>query len=583
MSKKRIDIFDIDKFIKENKELVEKYMAKDTMSLVIEDIPIAKHELLDNRVGIPSRNFDYKGLTLAHKLEIIKCRDDELYFIEKYIKILTLDHGEQPFKLWDYQKELIKAFEKNRFVLSVQSRQSGKTQTTAAHLTHRMTFFPAKKIAILANKFSQSKEIMSRVQMSFERLPVFLKKPVKSFTKVSIEFEDLTEIFSAASEGSGIRGKSVTDLYWDESAFTNNDWEFWEANYPIISSGKTSRIIVTSTPNGQKGVFYNLYRGGKDKTNSFKVIEVPYTRVPIYNNEKFRTETIRNIGEDSFAQEYACSFNSASGALISSAVQGILKSKTPLNNAQIVKSGDPMLRIFEQPKKDHTYCMTIDCAEGLGQDYSTFVIFDVTKVPYKVVASYRNNSIAPQLFPIEIMNAAQQYNNSWILCELNSAGAMVINDVFNDYEYDNIIRVGKNRKTGVQEVSFYPNASLGLKTTYQSKRVGCSSVKTLIETGKLVLNDHLIIDEFSTFVARGKSYQADDGCHDDMAMCCVIFAWLASQDKATELFNSSFKKELIEEYTAKGENFMVGIFVSDGLDEEYDRPKSRDLYDGFLD
>lgn len=377
---------------------------------------------------------------------------------------------------------------------------------------------------------------------------------------------------------------NCTDLYWDESAFTHGDLEFWEANYPIISSGKTSRIIVTSTPNGQRGVFYNLYRGGKDKTNSFKVIEVPYTKVPIYNNEKFRTETIRNIGEDSFAQEYACSFNSASGALISSAVQGILNPKTPLNNAQIVQSGDPVLRIFEQPKKDHTYCMTIDCAEGLGQDYSSFVVFDVTKTPYKVVASYRNNSLAPQLFPIEIMNAAQQYNNSWILCELNSSGAMVINDIFNDYEYDNIIRVGKNKRTGVQEVSFYQSASLGLKTTYQSKRVGCSSVKTLIETGKLVLNDHLIIDEFSTFVAKGKSYQADNGCHDDMAMCCVIFAWLASQDKATELFNSSFKKELIDEYTAKNdENFMVGIFVSDGLDEEYDRPKSRVLYDGFLD
>ena len=208
MTAKRYQIFDVDQFIKENKELVEMYMAKDTMSLVIDDIPITKHELLDNRVGIPSRHCNYSGLTLAHKLELVKCRFDELYYIEKYIKILTLDYGEQPFKLWDYQKELIKAFEKNRFVLSVQSRQSGKTQTTAAHLTHRMTFFPAKKIAILANKFSQSKEIMSRVQMSFERLPIFLKKPVKSYTKVSIEFEDLTEIYCAASEGSGIRGKS---------------------------------------------------------------------------------------------------------------------------------------------------------------------------------------------------------------------------------------------------------------------------------------------------------------------------------------------------------------------------------------
>ncbi len=207
MTAKRYQIFDIDQFMKENKELVKKYMAKDTMSLVIDDIPVTKHELLDNRVGIPSRNCNYSGLTLLHKLEFVKCLFMELYFIEKYVKILTLDHGEQPFKLWDYQKELIKSFEDNRFVLSVQSRQSGKTQTTAAHLTHRMNFFPAKKIAILANKFSQSKEIMSRVHMSFERLPIFLKKPVKSFTKISIEFEDLTEIFSAATEG-GIRGKS---------------------------------------------------------------------------------------------------------------------------------------------------------------------------------------------------------------------------------------------------------------------------------------------------------------------------------------------------------------------------------------
>ena len=331
MSTKRYQIFDIDQFVKENKELVEKYMAKDTMSLVIDDIPITTRELLDNRVGIPSRNCNYSGLTLLHKLEIVKCLSIELYFIEKYVKILTLDHGEQPFKLWDYQKELIKSFEDNRFVLSVQSRQSGKTQTTAAHLTHRMTFFPAKKIAILANKFSQSKEIMSRVQMSFERLPIFLKKPVKSFTKISIEFEDLTEIFSAASEGSGIRGKSVTDLYWDEAAFTQNCQSFWESNYPIISSGKTSRIIVTSTPNGQKGVFYNLYRGGKEGTNTFKVIEVPYTRVPPYATEEFRIETIKNIGEDSFNQEYACSFASASGALISSSVQSTLRSVEPIN------------------------------------------------------------------------------------------------------------------------------------------------------------------------------------------------------------------------------------------------------------
>ena len=563
---KRIEVFDADRFYNENIELCEKYFRKDTRNLIIDDIDCPKEQLLDNRVGIPSRNYDYDGLTILHKLEWLKCRYDEIYFVEKYVKILTLDNGEQPFKLWDYQKELIKSFEDNRFVLSVQSRQSGKTQTTAAHLTHRMTFFPAKKIAILANKFSQSKEIMSRVQMSFERLPIFLKKPVKSFTKISIEFEDLTEIFSAASEGSGIRGKSVTDLYWDEAAFTQNDVSFWESNYPIISSGKTSRIIVTSTPNGQKGVFYNLYRGGKEGSNTFKVIEVPYTRVPPYATEEFRIETIKNIGEDSFNQEYACSFASASGALISSSVQATLKSVEPINIKQIIQSTDPILKIYEKPKANHNYVTVVDSSEGVGLDYSTFIIFDVTKLPYKVVATYRNNNIPIQLYPIEIINASKMYNNSWILCEINNMGVSVASDIFNDFEYENIFRVGKNNKTGAQEIAFFVNSALGLKTSSATKKLGCANVKTLIETGRLILNDAVLIDEFSTFVKVGNSYQADKECHDDMAMCCVIFAWLASQPNAEEIFKASFKHDMVEEYG--GADIFSKIIVVDGLNDD---------------
>lgn len=563
---KRIEVFDADRFYNENRELCEKYFRKDTRNLIIEDIDCPKEQLLDNRVGIPSRNYDYEGLSVLHKLEWLKCRHDEIYFVEKYVKILTLDNGEQPFKLWDYQKELIKSFEDNRFVLSVQSRQSGKTQTTAAHLTHRMNFFPAKKIAILANKFSQSKEIMARVQMSFERLPMFLKKPVKSFTKISIEFEDLTEIFSAASEGSGIRGKSVTDLYWDEAAFTQNDISFWESNYPIISSGKTSRIIVTSTPNGQKGVFYNLYKGGKEGTNTFKIIEVPYTKVPPYATEEFRIETIKNIGEDSFNQEYACSFASASGALISSSVQSTLKSIEPVNIKQIIQSSDPILKIYEKPKPNHNYVTVVDSSEGVGLDYSTFIIFDVTKLPYKVVATYRNNNIPIQLYPIEIINASKMYNNSWILCEINNMGVSVASDIFNDFEYENIFRVGKNNKTGVQEIAFFANSALGLKTSSATKKLGCANVKTLIETGRLILNDAVLIDEFSTFVKVGNSYQADKECHDDMAMCCVIFAWLASQPNAEEIFKASFKHDMVEEYG--GTDIFSKIIVVDGLNDD---------------
>ncbi len=311
--KKQLEPFDSERFFNENRELCLKYMSKETANLDVNDIDLPQEMTYDRRMGIPSAKCDYSAMTILQKLEYIKCKNDLLYFTQKYITILSLDDGEIKFNLWDYQKELLKSFQANRFVLSVQSRQSGKTQTTAAYITWRANFHAGKKIAILANKFAQAKEIMARVNLSFERLPTFLKKPVKSMSKQNLEFEDLTEIFAAASDGSGIRGRSVTDLYWDEAAFTNNDNEFWESNYPVIASGKTSRIIVTSTPNGAKGVFYNLYKGGLediDETgvgkNKFKVLEVPYTRVPKYNNEEFRLDTIARIGQDSFEQEFAC-------------------------------------------------------------------------------------------------------------------------------------------------------------------------------------------------------------------------------------------------------------------------------------
>ena len=358
---------------------------------------------------------------------------------------------------------------------------------------------------------------------------------------------------------------NCTDLYWDEAAFTNNDQIFWESNYPIVSSGRTSRIIVTSTPNGQKGVFYNLYRGGKEGTNTFKVIEVPYTRVPPYATEEFRIETIKNIGEDSFNQEYACSFASASGALISSSVQSTLRSVEPINIKQIVQSTDPILKIYEKPKANHNYVTVVDSSEGVGLDYSTFIIFDVTKLPYKVVATYRNNNIPIQLYPIEIVNASKMYNNSWILCEINNMGVSVASDIFNDFEYENIFKVGKNNNTGSQEIAFFANSALGLKTSSATKKLGCANVKTLIETGRLILNDAVLIDEFSTFVKVGNSYQADKECHDDMAMCCVIFAWLASQPNAEEMFKASFKHDMVEEYS--GVDVFSRIIVVDGLDD----------------
>ena len=565
---KRIEPFDSDRFYNENKELCDRYMAKETSNLDVGDVDLPIEQTYDRRMGIPSYKCEYSNLTLLQRLEYVKCKFDLLYFTQKYITILSLDDGEIKFNLWDYQKELLQSFQKNRFVLSVQSRQSGKTQTTAAYITWRGNFHSGKKIAILANKFTQAKEIMARVSLSFERLPTFLKKPVKAMSKQNIEFEDLTEIFAAASDGSGIRGKSVSDLYWDEAAFTQNDVEFWESNYPIISSGTKSKIIVTSTPNGAKGVFYNLYKGGLDGTNKFNVLVVPYTRVPKYNNDDFRNETIAAIGADSFNQEYNCSFASATGALIASAVLSALKRVEPINVKDLAKSDEPILRVFEKPKKNAKYIITVDTARGLGLDYSAFVVFDVSSLPYKVVATYRNNRIPTSVYPLHIINAAKEYNQAYILVEMNDLGFTIAEDLFETYEYDNLFRVFTDKKTKSQKIGFFVDSQLGVKTSVATKKTGCANVKSLIESRKLELNDGIIIDEFSTFVRVANSYEADKDCNDDFAMCCVLFAWCVGQQHVIEMIESNFKHQMIEDYKDDFEDLVPLAFsVVDGIDD----------------
>lgn len=728
---KQIEPFDTQRFFDENRDLCAKFMEKDTRQLDVGDIDMPQEFTYDRRLGIPSQRFDYEGLTLLQKLEYIKCKHDVVYFTEKYVTILSMEDGEIKFNLWDYQKELLQAFQDHRFVLSVQSRQSGKmidvntpiktpngykkmgdikegmnvigrdgkptkvtfvstqyspekqyqltfstnedikacgdhlwkvivnnseeklcntnqihdylkhdyfvsidykgrrigiekseiledkdkvvmqcimvdnkdrmylcgetdipthnTQTTAAYLTHRGNFNRGKKIAILANKLAQAKEIMARIQLTFERLPTFLKKPVKALNKTTLEFEDLTEIFCAASEGSGIRGKSVSELYWDEAAFTPNDTEFWESNFPVISSSSKSRVIVTSTPNGAKGVFFRLYKEGLEGTGSFHVVEVPYTRVPKYNNEEWKSLTVAAIGPESFEQEYNISFSAASGALINTATLQGLRTINPLNMKEEIANDEPILRIFEKSKPDRKYVITVDTARGLGLDYSAFVVFDVSKIPYRVVASYRNNDIAPTLYPLHIVNAAKHYNDAFLLIEINDLGESVANDIYEEFEYDNIFRVFNDKKTRQQKVGFFHDSKMGVKTSVATKKVGCAYIKSIVESGQIVVNDNCIVDELATFVRKNNSYEADTGCNDDMAMCMVMFGWLVSQQYVVDMIQSSFKNAQKIDYMSEHEEDLPAAFFVhhswDHQDTGYITPESTagdSFFNGFF-
>lgn len=525
--------FDIVGFIKDNKELVKRYLSSDTSKMYVPDFDVnSKHYYKNNVTLLRSGcSFEYEDI---QKLEYIKCMRDVVYFTRKYVKIISIDDGLIPFDLYGYQEELLAMYQKNRFVISMQCRQSGKTQTTAAYLLHFATFNPSKTIAILANKASQAREILSRVQLSYEGLPFFLKQGVLTYNKGSTKFANLSEIFCGASSSSSIRGRSISLLYIDECAFLRGDMEFYESTYPTISSGKESRIIVTSTPNGARGLFYKLWSESVDGINMFKHMCVPWDKVPGRDLD-WKREQIANTSAEQFNQEHGLVFRGSQNSLLSSDTLASLPIMRPT-----ATYGD--LVIFQEPVKDHSYFITVDTSRGVGGDYSALCVFDISQLPYRLVARYKNNRISPMMYPQIVKTVGDKYNNAFVLVEINDIGEQVANILYYDFEYENLLMCFNDKSS--QKIGFVKDAKVGVRTTVAVKSIGCSNVKTMVETGKLELNDEETINEFGTFVPKGRSYEADSGANDDLVMCCVLFAWASVQQYFIDMTDKDVRKNI---------------------------------------
>lgn len=568
--------FDIVAFISENKELVKKYLKKDTSKLYIHDIETSPKDWYQGNQNIVRRSarFEY---SLMQKLEYIKCMKNVKYFARKYVKIISIDDGVIPFNLYEFQEDLLEIFQKNRFTISMQCRQSGKTQTTATFILHYATFTPAKTVAILANKAAQAREILARIQMSYENLPNFLKQGVSTYNKGSMKFGNESEIFCAASSSSSIRGKSISLLYIDEAAFLKNDMEFYESTYPTVSSGKNSRVIITSTPNGARGLFYKLWTESVSGINMFVRKEVPWYLVP-GRDEKWKAEQVANTSIEQFNQEHGLIFRGSQNSLLSSDVLAMLPIAKP-----IAVFGD--LRVYEDPIATNAYMITVDTSRGVGGDYSAFIVFDVTKMPFRVVATYKNNRISPMVYPQIIRTIGDKYNQAFVLVEVNDIGEQVANILYHDYEYENLLMCYSEKS--VQTIGFIKDARVGVRTTTQVKSIGCSNVKTMVETGKLVLNDEELINEFGTFVPKGRSYEADSGAHDDLVMCCVLFSWASVQQYVIDLISRDVKVDVKEHMMDQiMEDILPFGIIDDGHEvfaPSFSEPVGNPLYEfGYL-
>lgn len=491
-------------------------------------------------------------LTVQHIIEAARCGADPIYFIENYCRIVSLDDGIIPFKLFQYQKDMIKMYAESRFSLTLTARQMGKTAAMAAFILWFAIFHPTKTIAVLANKGDQAQEIMDRIRMAFEYLPFFLQHGVKVYNKRRIEFDNGSVIFSAATSASGIRGRSVDLCYIDEAAFIENDLTFYESTYPVITSGKESRVIMTTTPRGARGMFYMLWRDSMAGRNFYTRLEVIWDKHP-KRDEKWKEETIANIGYSRFAQEFACKFQGSSGTLIPTEVLERMQWLNPVeedeslkvylrHNHKYVEEEDEegITHLVPKPISEgeppRRYIAIADPAAGLGQDYSVCTVLDVTEYPYRIAAKYRNNDISPLLFPHTILNICMSYGNCPVLVEANNdVGGQVTYILYYELEYENTILTSNSERAigGLREGGKGNAALPGVRTTKKVKSIGCSNLKTILENEYLIIEDQETIEELGTFIAKGASYEADEECHDDTVMPLVLFSWFIK----TELYN----------------------------------------------
>ena len=497
--------------------------------------------------------------------EFQKCENDPVYFITKYIKITTLDHGLQPFKMYNFQKDMVGTFHSNRYSICKLPRQSGKSTTIIAFLLHYCIFNANVNVAILANKAAVARDLLGRLQLAYENLPKWLQQGVISWNKGSLELENGSRILAAATSSSAVRGGSYNIIFLDEFAYvpSNIAEQFFSSVYPTISSGKTSKVIIVSTPHGMN-MFYKLWRDAEDGKNSYVPIEVHWTEVP-GRDEKWKKETIANTSEQQFRTEFECEFLGSVNTLINPSKLRTMRYRQP----SVSNAG---LDIYEPVKEDHRYCVTVDVARGDLNDNSAFVIFDVTQIPYRVVGKYKNNDIKPMMFPGIVEKVARNYNQAEILVEVNDIGGQVADTLHYELEYENLIMVSQRGRAGQVAGSGFSGtgAQLGVRTTKAIKKLGCSNLKTLVESDKIIIEDFDLISEMSTFILKGTSkYEADDGSNDDLMMCCVLFAWLSNQTYFKELTDQDIRARLYEEQKNAIEQDMAPFgFLNDGVTDQ---------------
>ena len=499
--------------------------------------------------------------------EYLKCSQDPLYFIETYMKIVTLDHGLKQFEPWEFQRNLLNTINENRFVICKFPRQTGKSTCVIAYLLHYVLFNSDVRVAILANKQATARELLHRLKLAYENLPKWIQQGVEEWNKGSIELENGSKILASATSSSAVRGGSFNMIFLDEFAYVPHEVaeEFFSSVYPTISSGKSTKVLIVSTPKGLN-MFHKLWSDSVEGKNSYAPVEIHWSDVP-GRDEEWKEETIANTSEEQFRVEFECEFIGSENTLIRPQKLREMTFKEP------VSTTEEGIRVYEEPQEGREYTMCVDVSRGTGGDYHAFTILDVSECPYRIVCAFTNNQIPPMVLPNLLYRLGVKYNYAPMLVEVNDIGGQVADILHYDLEYENLVmtrtRAGKGQEIGSGFGTV--KSKLGIKTSQSVKKIGCSMIKELIESDRIIIPDLDTVRELTTFISKGSSYQAEPGHHDDLVMTLVLFGWMATQDYFKNLVGGDMRQVLYSDQIQNlEENLTPFGIISDGTENEYE-------------
>lgn len=494
------------------------------------------------------------SLTGSELKEYIACSQDPIYFIQNYVKIVHVDHGIVKFKLYPFQEEIVNAFENNRFVICKLARQSGKsTVVVCGYFLWYILFHTDISVGILANKEATAIELLRRLKQSFELLPDFLKQGVVKWDQKLIMLANNSRVRAESTSASAVRGDTFNILFLDEFAFVpdNIALEFMTSVYPTITSGKSTKMFIVSTPAGYN-LFYKIWNDAEEGRNTYRTVGFTWRDVPgrdaLDENgvNIWEKETRQNIGDMQFEQEFECSFMGSANTLIPASKLARLGYKEPIET-----KGD--LKIYQRPIRQtdehvgHTYQITVDIGMGQNLDYSVINVTDISVNPFVQVAIWRNNKLAaPMLAPI-IRDIGTYYNNAFVMIEINLEGQSVAEMLHNELEYPSVMTVTPHPKKGqLLSGGFGLKSRFGLKMTEATKRIGCAGLKTLFEQDKYIVNDYQTLRELTTFVVKNNTYEAEVGNNDDTTMTLVTLGWLTLQQGYENYVGISMRRALLD-------------------------------------